>query len=41
MRPSADGLSRDDIIYGVFDNLRLEFVFHTTGRIKQLITFPL
>ncbi len=22
---------RDDIIYGIFDNLRLEFVFHTTG----------
>ena len=31
-QPSVDDDSgRDDIIYGVFDNLRLEFAFHTTG----------
>ncbi len=36
MRPPSfyfGGLSRDDIIYGIFDNLRLEFVFHTMGEI--------
>jgi len=32
-QPSVDDDSgRDDIIYGVFDNLRLEFAFHTTGK---------
>ncbi len=39
-QPSVDDDSgRDDIIYGVFDNLRLEFVFHTTGIVLLMIMF--
>ncbi|RKY56151.1 MAG: hypothetical protein DRP93_01950 [Candidatus Neomarinimicrobiota bacterium] len=32
LRPDySEGSGQNDIIYGIFDNLRLEFVFHTTG----------